>query len=112
MELLRSPESPVMYHKILNGALRLRKLLIRHFCLPRPEFLRKQYMPSTTGRLNAIEDLSYPWYVKPSNTRRWGPRVWMARLLGRKYPVMTGISTPHRALCTQELVLKLRKEKV
>jgi len=87
---LRFPKSPAIYYKILNGALGIRKLLLRYFFLPRPEFMRKQYIPSDadnkTGRLNSVEYLSHPWYVKPSLNRRWGPRAWMTRLLGRKLP--------------------------
>lgn len=52
--------------------------------------MRKQYIPSKanrkTGRFNSVEYLSYPWYVKPSLNRRWGPRAWITRLLGRKLP--------------------------
>ena len=52
--------------------------------------MRKQYLPSgvdnETGRFNSVEYLSHPWYVKPSLKRRWGPRAWMTRLLGRKLP--------------------------
>ena len=52
--------------------------------------MRKQYLPAgadrKTGRFNSLEYLSYPWYVKPSLARRWGPRSWMTRLLGRKLP--------------------------
>ena len=52
--------------------------------------MRKQYIPSgadsKTGRFNSLEYLSYPWYVKPSFKKRWGPRAWMSRLLGRKLP--------------------------
>lgn len=66
-------------------------LLIRHLFLPRPDFMREKLIPSstsdsTTGRFNSIKYLSYPWYVKPSLSRRWGPKSWMARLLGRKLP--------------------------
>ena len=86
----RFPESPVLYHKLIFWALHFRKVLIRCFFLPRPEFMRKNFIPSgpdsSTGRFNSIEYLSYPWYVKPSLSRRWGPKSWMTRLLGRKLP--------------------------
>ena len=52
--------------------------------------MRKHYIPSApdpkTGRYNSVEYLSHPWYVKPSFKRRWGPRAWVTRLLGRKLP--------------------------
>lgn len=75
---------------MINAVLQLRKLFLRFLVLPRPEFLRKKYIPSkpdkNTGRFNSIKYLSYPWYVKPSFSRRWGPKAWVARLLGRKVP--------------------------
>lgn len=52
--------------------------------------MRKKFIPSKpdniTGRFNSIEYLSYPWYVKPSLSRRWGAKSWITRLLGRKLP--------------------------
>ena len=52
--------------------------------------MRKRYIPLTpdnsTGRYNSVEYLSFPWYVKPTAWRRWGPRSWITRLLGRKLP--------------------------
>ena len=79
-----------MYHTIINGVLRVRKLLLCYLALPRSEMMRKHYIPSgpnpSTGRYNAVEYLSYPWYVKPTFLRRWGPRSWMTRFVGRKLP--------------------------
>lgn len=75
---------------MVDGLLYARKLLLRYGALPRPEFMRKQYIPSSpdrnTGRYNSVEYLSYPWYIKPSWKRRWGPRSWLTRLVGRKLP--------------------------
>ncbi len=52
--------------------------------------MRKNYIPtapdSRTGRYNSAEYLSYPWYVKPTFRRRWGPRALVSRLLGRRLP--------------------------
>ena len=79
-----------MYHSTVNGILWVRKLLLRHLALPRPEMMRKHYIPlgpdPSTYRYNAVEYLSYPWYVKPTLLRRWGPKSWITRLLGRKLP--------------------------
>lgn len=65
-------------------------MLLRHFFLPRPQVMRKQYIPSApnsdTGRYNSVEYLSYPWYVEPSFNRRWGPKAWVTRALRRKVP--------------------------
>lgn len=52
--------------------------------------MRKQYIPSApngeTGRYNSVEYLSFPWYIKPTIWRRWGPKSWLTRLAGRKLP--------------------------
>lgn len=75
---------------MVNSMLRFQKLLLRYLALPRPEMLRKHYIPSgpdpSTGRYNAVEYLSYPWYVKPTLSKRWGPKSWITRLLRRKLP--------------------------
>ena len=90
MNCPRYPEPSAIYHVTINGLLAVRRLMLRHFALPRPEFLRKQYIPlaadSETRRFNSIEYLSFPWYVKPTMWRRWGPRSWISRLAGRKLP--------------------------
>jgi hypothetical protein len=77
-------------HLSIHCVFDIRKLILRYLALPRPEILRKSYIPSapdlTTGRYNSVEYLSYPWYVKPTFKRRWGPRALVARLLGRRLP--------------------------
>ena len=79
-----------MYHMIINGALGVRKILILYCALPRPAFMRKQYIPSgpnaKTGYYDSVEYLSYPWYIRPSVKGHWGPKAWLTRLLGRKLP--------------------------
>lgn len=86
----RYPEAAPIYHSFVNGLLGVRKLLLCYCALPRPNFMRKQYIASgpdsKTGRYNSVEYLSYPWYIRPSFRRRWGPRVWLTRLVGRKLP--------------------------
>lgn len=74
----------------LNLILSARKGLLKFFFLPRPDFMRKKYIPSApdskTGRFNSIEYLSYPWYVKPTFKARWGSRAWVTWALRRKLP--------------------------
>ena len=86
----RLPEPSNTLRVVVNMISGVRKLLLRHFFLPRPEFMRKQYIPlapdAKTGRYNSVEYLSYPWYVKPSFSKRWGPKAWLTRALGRKLP--------------------------
>lgn len=79
-----------MYSAPMIAALTVRKFLLRHLALPRPESWRKRVVPvkanARTGRFNSVEYLSYPWYVQPTISARYGPRSWAARLLRRKIP--------------------------
>ena len=78
------------YHRVIFSVLAARKYFLRYLALPRPEFRRKKYLPDgpsdQSGRYNAKEYLSYPWYVKPTVGSRWGPKAWITRILGRKLP--------------------------
>ncbi|KAG8528955.1 uncharacterized protein KY384_006644 [Bacidia gigantensis] len=84
------PDSPQIYHRLTNGALEIRKLLLRHLALPRPYILRNRWIESTPDsreRHYALSDyLAHPWYVKPTLMRRWGPRAWISRLFGYRVP--------------------------
>lgn len=84
------PDPPKRYISAITWILAVRKFVIRHLALPRPEFMRKNYIPEKpnikSGRYNAVEYLSHPWYVKPTLTHRWGPRAWLTRAVGRKLP--------------------------
>ena len=86
----RYPQPGLVYVTLMDIVLTSRKVLLRHLALPRPEFQRKQIIPRSqnpaTGRFNNIEYLSYPWYVLPNIAGRWGPKMWLPRLLGRKLP--------------------------
>lgn len=84
------PEPSPTLQLFLVIILNARKYLLKYCFLPRPDFMRKQYIPtapdSRTGRYNSVEYLSYPWYVKPSMKSRWGPRAWITWVLRRKLP--------------------------
>lgn len=86
----RLPKPSHILHLFIHCLFGIRKLILRHLALPRPEILRKTYIPSApdirTGRYNSVEYLSYPWYVKPTFKRRWGPRALVTRFLGRRLP--------------------------
>lgn len=89
MRCYRYHESPAIYHDIVNGVLYARKLLLRYFALPRPDFLRNHWiddMPNRYERYFLFDYLAHPWYVRPSFAQRWGPRAWVTRLLGYKVP--------------------------
>ncbi|KAL9080240.1 MAG: hypothetical protein Q9157_000962 [Trypethelium eluteriae] len=84
------PQPSVLQCKVFRAVLLIRRFFLRHASLPRPEFLRKDYIAHQpeggTDRYNLKEYLSFPWYVKPTLERRWGPRAWLLRLIGRKLP--------------------------
>ena len=84
------PQPGPVYSVFINGLLQLRKFVLRYLALPRPEILRRSFIPSApdihTGRYNSKEYLSFPWYVKPTWKARWGPKALRTRLLGRKVP--------------------------
>ena len=75
----RYPQSPAIYHAVVNSILNVRKLLLRHLMLPRPYFLRSQWIEATpqdpNGHYFLFDYLAHPWYVKPSFMHRWGPRA-------------------------------------
>lgn len=83
------PRPPWLLSLSLEKMLLCRKLILRHLMLPRAEYQRKKYIseePEKNGRYSSREYLSHPWYVKPTFGRRWGPKAWLTRLLGRKVP--------------------------
>ena len=92
-----------------------RKLIVRYLALPRPAFMRKKYIPSNpdpnSDRYNALEYLSYPWYVRPTLARRWGPRSWLTRLTGRKLPGDDGNRYAPEGWTNMELGPEARKGK-
>jgi hypothetical protein len=89
-EAMMLPRPTPIYHMIVQVTFGMRKWMLRNVFLPRPEFMRKQYIPTApdekSGRYNSVEYLSHPWYVKPSFKNRWAPKAWVTRLLGRKLP--------------------------
>jgi hypothetical protein len=86
----RLPKPSPNFHHLIHGIFDIRKFIIRYLCLPRPELMRKNYIPSApdskTGRYNSVEYLSFPWYVRPTFKNRWGPRALMTRMLRRRLP--------------------------
>ena len=86
----RYPEPSHACCMSIDVLLTIRKFLLRYCALPRPECMRKRYIPlapdKVTGRYHSLEYLSFPWYVKPSLWNRWGPKSWITRLLRRKIP--------------------------
>ncbi|KAH8160728.1 hypothetical protein CIB48_g7509 [Xylaria polymorpha] len=79
MALLLSPR--------LREAMRLRKVLLRYFFLPRPYFLRHRYIEENvdplTGRYHVSRWRFHPWYAAPTFKDRWGVRAWIAWVTGK-----------------------------
>jgi hypothetical protein len=90
MMLYRYSQSSSIYHQLVNGFLDVRRLLIRHLALPRPDFLRNHWIESRPdsrhGRYALYDYLAHPWYVKPTPLRHRRPGAWITRLLGYKVP--------------------------
>ena len=84
------PTPTALCQNIINSIMMIRRWCILHLFIPRLEFMRKKYVADDqdpiTGRYSSQEYLSHPWYVKPTFERRWGPKAWLTRLLGRKLP--------------------------
>ncbi|MCJ1362835.1 hypothetical protein MMC16_001941 [Acarospora aff. strigata] len=83
------PESPSVYHVSLNSVFYMRKCFLRYLALPRPEFLRKKYIPSKpnpkTGRYNAVEYLSHPWRKLPGDDgNKYAPEGYAFADIGPK----------------------------
>ncbi|KAL8992059.1 MAG: hypothetical protein Q9169_007404 [Polycauliona sp. 2 TL-2023] len=59
------PKSPPIYHNVVNAILFIRKLVIRHFTLPRPNSWRKLWIEAgkddRNGRLFLYDYLAHPW---------------------------------------------------
>ncbi|KAK3634242.1 hypothetical protein LTR56_015449 [Elasticomyces elasticus] len=67
----------------------LRKLLVRHFFLPRPYFLRKRWFSdelNADGRFNFEQYIAHPWYIRPTLYNRWSLNSWLIRMVGGSVP--------------------------
>ncbi|KAJ9615189.1 hypothetical protein H2200_001263 [Cladophialophora chaetospira] len=84
------PEPTWLVQTALNTAVAIRKVLLRHFFLPRPGFLRVLWLTQesqpTTGRYHFMQYIGHPWYIKPSLTRRWNFNSWVLWLSGGYIP--------------------------
>ncbi|KAI9725360.1 MAG: hypothetical protein M1828_003210 [Chrysothrix sp. TS-e1954] len=111
---MKLPRPSNYWYKGVDSLLKLRKLLLRYLALPRSEMLRKDYaaeLDKSSGRLYAKEYLSYPWYVRPTLMRRWGPRALILRLLQRKLPGDDGNSYAPNGFIVTEVGPKQKKNR-
>ncbi|MCJ1245350.1 hypothetical protein MMC30_002554 [Trapelia coarctata] len=80
------PDPPTSYNTVVNGALHLRKLVIRHLCLPRNSRVPYFADSATPGRYHMLLYRGHPWYVKPTIWERWGLFGWNLWLQGGAIP--------------------------
>lgn len=75
---------------LFNAFLEIRRFYLRHLALPRPWFLSgERTIPSpdpTTGRYHQSDYVTFPYYVKPSAWKRYGPYSWFSWLFGTPVP--------------------------
>ncbi|KAK4897311.1 hypothetical protein LTR27_004831 [Elasticomyces elasticus] len=79
---------------VLKVVVLLRKLLVRHFFLPRPYFLRKRWFSdelNADGRFNFEQYIAHPWYIRPTLYNRWGLDSWLIRMVGGSVPGDEGL---------------------
>jgi len=82
-----TPPQPIQ--ACVQGVLSLRRLFIRHLCLPRPYFLRYLLLSDPdkeTGRIHLRSYQAEPWYVKPSPFTRTSLQAWLAWARGLPVP--------------------------
>lgn len=79
-----------MCYRAVSAFLIARKLYLRYLALPRPEFRRQKFLAEkpdpNTGRYHFLKKSTDTWYMKPSLSKRWGPRALRKRLLGGLLP--------------------------
>ncbi|KAI0552353.1 hypothetical protein F4679DRAFT_87026 [Xylaria curta] len=97
-EAMRIPHPPPIYQTVFNLFISLRKVLLRHFFLPRLYFLRHHYIEENSDPLTNRYYVSrwrfHPWYAAPSFKDRWGVKAWIAWVAGKKGSGSTGKFIP------------------
>ncbi|ETS78446.1 hypothetical protein PFICI_10508 [Pestalotiopsis fici W106-1] len=84
----------VLLSLFLRSIRGLRKILLRHVCLPRPKFLAvhnisQQANPETT--LYNFDQLTLqPWHVEPNAWNTWGPKALLFKAFGGRRPGSRG----------------------
>ena len=75
---------------MFSAFLSIRRFLLRHLALPRPWFLSGERTIAdpdpTTGRYHQGNYVTFPYYVKPSFWKRYGPDTWFSWLFGTPLP--------------------------
>lgn len=69
--------------------LSIRKILLRHAALPRPQLLKVRSLSdrqNVHGRYNILYYEHAPYYIRPSWLERWSLQAWMVWARGRPLP--------------------------
>ncbi|KAF3342591.1 hypothetical protein VD0002_g5584 [Verticillium dahliae] len=77
------PEPPISAALFAYLALAVRRLAVRHLCLPR--LFPKRYFSKedpATGRVNHYTYLVHPYYIPATLWARFGPMSWLTRAVG------------------------------
>ncbi|EEY20995.1 conserved hypothetical protein [Verticillium alfalfae VaMs.102] len=77
------PEPPISAALFAYLALAVRRLVVRHLCLPR--LFPKRYFSKedpATGRVNHYTYLVHPYYIPATLWTRFGPMSWLTRAVG------------------------------
>ncbi|KAL8788467.1 MAG: hypothetical protein Q9213_001690 [Squamulea squamosa] len=82
------PNPPPHYYHTFSALMTLRKLFLRYLSLPRYRHLTRMPTPSPTNgsRFHLPRVRMYPWYIRPTFKKRWGPSALLARLRGDVLP--------------------------
>ncbi|KAL8755069.1 MAG: hypothetical protein Q9199_003890 [Rusavskia elegans] len=84
----RFENPPPYYHHLFSALMTLRKLFLQYLSLPRYHHLTRipTLSPAKDGRIHLARVRMYPWYIRPSFKKRWGPSALLARLRGDILP--------------------------
>ncbi|KAI1738168.1 hypothetical protein F4680DRAFT_426312 [Xylaria scruposa] len=97
-EAMRIPHPPPIYQTVFNLFISLRKVLLRHFSLPRLYLLRHHYIEENadplTNRYHVSRWRFHPWYAAPSFKDRWGAKALITWVVGEKGSGGTGKFIP------------------
>jgi hypothetical protein len=82
----RYPEPSILAASVAYTSLLVRKTILRYLMLPRlfPVVFFEE--DEKSGRINHMDYLVDPWYVRPTFWNRWGPLALITRSLGGKVP--------------------------
>lgn len=78
-----------LYQFVFSKIFAIRKLFLRYFALPRPQYFKVRRITTDPGENPPHFLLAWegaPFYVRPTIWNRWGPSAWVKRLLRLPLP--------------------------